>query len=593
MSEPTTLNELFRSRRERWPDKPLLFERGEDGVWSSLTYSEVGDRAERLARGLASLGVSRGDRVGLLCENRTAWALSDLAIAMLGAVNVPLYVTSPKAQLIHILRDAGAVALICSTEELLVRGRAVREAVEPLETLIVIDEARLEGDREHTVAAVEAAGEGSSLDVAAIAADVKGEELASLIYTSGTTGEPKGVMLTHHNFTSNAVDTTKSLPLNENDRHLSFLPLCHAFERTAGWYLMMTVGAEIWYVPSVDVVVDRLSEIRPTIFISVPRLYEKVRDKVVEKINARGLGGRIARWAYKQARKDGDARLADRSNPTPKAGIAWKLADKLLMKKIRNRFGGRIRFMCSGGAPLPPDVWRFFYDMRLHILEGYGLTETSPIVAINQPTHFEPGTVGPLIANVEARIADDGEVLIKGPCNMQGYFGMSEATAEVFDGEWLKTGDLGSYENGFLAITGRKKEILVTSGGKNVAPAGLEALFKSDPLIAECVVCGDGKNYLSALIVPDWDALVRWATERGKDCGDRGALCSDEDVRALFRERLDGLSGELARYETIKRFCLLADEFTQEDGLLTPTMKVRRKAIYARYQAEIEALYDH
>jgi long-chain acyl-CoA synthetase len=433
------------------------------------------------------------------------------------------------------------------------------------------------------------AREQANLDIAAIARTVMPQALATLIYTSGTTGEPKGVMLSHDNLASNALDTSTVLPLDERDRHMSFLPLCHAFERTAGYYLMVAIGAEIWFVPRIDDVVARLAEVQPTIFISVPRLYEKVRDAVSDKIGrAAGLAGVLGRWALRQARLSGARRLAGQRDRS----YAHWIADRLVLRKIRARFGGRMRIMCSGGAALPQDVWRFFFDIGMLILEGYGLTETSPVVSINQPERLRPGTVGPLIPRVQARIAEDGEVLIKGPCVMQGYYNQPAATRAVIDDQgWLATGDLGRYEDGFLAITGRKKELLVLNNGKNVAPVPLEARFRAIPLVAECVVCGEGYNYLTALIVPDFPQLETWAAAQGLSCEPRSALLEHPLVLARYRQAIDDLSGDLAPYEQIKKFALLADELTQAAGLLTPTLKVRRGKVYEQYQAMIEKLY--
>ncbi len=586
--DPRTINELIARRCAAWPDKPVQFVR-RDGAWVPTTYGELGRRIERVARGLDALGVKKGDRVAILCENRPEWAVYDLAILALGAASVPIYVSLTPPQVGYVLADAGARVACTSGVELATKLREACAHGAQLDAIVCADPVSGAVAPLVSLAALEAKGEASTLDVRARAAEARPEDLASLIYTSGTTGNPKGVMLTHANFATNACDAAIALEIGPTDRHVSFLPLCHVFERTAGHYLMLHLGAEIWYVPAIDQVVNQLPEIRPTLFISVPRLYEKIRDAMTAKIAAKpGIGGLIARWALRVGHRRTARVLAGRRGWS----VAWWLADRLVLSKLRARFGGRVKKMCSGGAGLPVPIWRFFHDIGLVILEGYGLTETSPVVSINLPHRYKPGTVGPPIRRVEVKIAADGEILVRGPNVMRGYFNRPEDTARAINAEgWFATGDIGELDSdGFLKITDRKKDLLVTSGGKNVAPQVLEGHFKTDAFIGEFVVCGDARHYLTAIVVPDFAVLEPWARDRGLPT-DKDSLVRHPDVLALYRARIDALSGTIARYEQIKRFALVATDFSVASGLVTPTMKVRRREVYTRFAKEIEEMY--
>lgn len=592
MTQENTLTEVFRNRVAKFGDKPLLFRKEQDG-WKSLSYNDLLSTVQQTSAGLHALGLRKGDRVGLIAENRPEWAISDLSIMCLGAINVPIYVTSTSPQIQYILENSGCSALFVSHHELLAKIRQIRDQLPELATVIIFDPPGELNEGEISLADLQSkAAQASEFDFNEATSSLTANSLASLIYTSGTTGPPKGVMLSHGNFTSNVISAGEVIPIGPEDRHLSFLPLCHAFERTAGWYMMLNKGVEIWYAESIEQVVPSLEEVRPTIFMSVPRLYEKVHNAVLSKMDAAsGLKGKMARWALAVAHRHSDRLLADK----PVGGwlaFQHKLADKLVLSKVRGRFGGRVKMMCSGGAALSPIVARFFFDVGLLILEGYGLTETSPVACINRPDAFRFGTVGPVIPGVEISIAEDCEILIRGPNIMQGYFKNETATQEVIDEDgWFHSGDVGKIENGFLKITDRKKDLLVTSGGKNVAPQVLENIFKTAPLISEFVVCGDSRNYLTALIVPDFDNLRAWAKQNGITASGRPELLSSDQVTAEYRRCIDEMSKPLARYETIKKFTLLPEEFSLEAGQLTPTMKVKRKAVYTQFDAQIQAMY--
>ncbi len=494
----------------------------------------------------------------------------------------------------YILENSGARAIFVSTPELLETVRGIRDQLPALKTVICFDPPAEMRQGELSLASLQEQGKAAEgFEFEQRSGAVTADSLASLIYTSGTTGQPKGVMLTHGNFASNVIASGVAIPLGSEDRHLSFLPLCHAFERTAGWYMMLHKGVEIWYAASIEQVIPCLPEVRPTIFMSVPRLYEKVHTAVTAKMaSATGLKGKLARWAMRTAMIRSDVVLAGKPVGTL-LGIKHAIADKLVLSKVRDRFGGRVKMMCSGGAALSPIVARFFFDVGLLILEGYGLTETSPVACINRPDNFRFGTVGPTIPDVEVSIAADGEILIRGPNIMRGYYNNEAATKEVIDADgWFYSGDVGVIEDGLLRITDRKKDLLVTSGGKNVAPQVLENLFKTDMMVGEFVVCGDARNYLTALIVPDFANLGAWAGAQGLDTQDRAALLRSDQVNGMYRERIDALSEQLARYETIKKFTLLSEEFTIEAGHLTPTMKVRRKAVNEQFREQIDQMYS-
>jgi long-chain acyl-CoA synthetase len=593
-----TLCDLFYASVDNYR-KPEHLKAKVDGQWRGWSSEEFRTAVEELSLGLRALGVEKGDRVAILSENRPEWALSDLAALTAGAVDVPIYSTLTAAQVKYILEDSQAKVVFVSS---VLQARKVAEVRAQLpqlkhfvrmaggtdfpEGFVSLDEVREKG--RPALAADPRA-------VRARAAEVKADDLATLIYTSGTTGDPKGVMLVHSNIVSNVAAARQVFNVfGHEDVALSFLPLCHIFERMAGYYMMLDVGATIAYAESVEAVPANMAEVRPTVMCSVPRLYEKMYARVLEKVAGDPpQRQKIFHWAIGVGRDLFRARAERRS-----AGLGTRLqglvADKLVFGKIRARTGGRLKVFVSGGAPLSREINEFFGSVGLQILEGYGLTETSPVITCNRPDRFKPGTVGLPLPGVEVKIAEDGEILTRGPHVMKGYYNKPQATAEAIDGEgWFHTGDVGVIDGeGFLTITDRKKDLIVTSGGKNIAPQPIENVLKASPLIGEVVMIGDRRNFPSALVVPSFEALEKWARDKGISAASREELVQRPEVVALYEQTVRDLTPHLAPFERIKKVALLTREFTLEAGELTPTLKVKRRVIEKKYKDVIDRIYD-
>lgn len=597
--EPGTLVDLFLDALERHRDEPARLVRGPDGTWASLTHGEVGDRVREMALGLRSLGYGRGDRVAIVSDTRLEWALADFALVTAGAVSVPVYPSLPPDQTRYVLEDAGARAVFVEDREQLEKVGAIRDDLPDLERVFAFEGADDGNGDVLSLDGLRDEGRRAGPDLPGSweehARETAPGDLATLIYTSGTTGAPKGVMLSHDNFHSNVEMSHRVLPLEENDVALSWLPLSHVFERMSGHYLMWSQGVTVAYAESVDTVARDMKEARPTVMTAVPRLYEKVVERAEAAARA---GGAIKARIFAWARAVGEAR-AGRELAGEAVGpwlmLRYALADLLVFRKLRARTGGRIRHFISGGAPLPPEVGKFFFAAGLPVLEGYGLTETSPVVCVNPGERPKLGTVGPPIPETEVRVADDGEVLVRGPQVMQGYYRNEEATAETLDEDgWLRTGDVGELdEDGFLTITDRKKDIIVTAGGKNVAPQNIENAFKAHcPLASQMMVYGDQRKYLTALITLNQEAAEAWAKERRIAYADFADLTQKEEVRSEVQRHLDEVNRQLASYETVKKFAILPKDFDQESGELTPTMKVKRKVCTEKYREILEGLYE-
>ena len=592
---PGTLNQLFFNAVERY-DRPDALQEKIDGKYQPVSHRTLAERVRRTALGLRALGVQRGDRVGLLSTNRPEWAIADFGCLTAQLADVPIYPTLPAEQIAYILRDAGAVAIFVSDATQLAKITEVRAQLPALKHVITFEKSRSAG-ADFTLGEIEARGKAAETPEAVEryrkdALDVQPHELATIIYTSGTTGAPKGVMLTHDNLFSNVEASRQVLPFGPGEVSLSFLPLSHIFERMAGHYLMISVGASIAYAESNETVPNNLVEVRPSFVLSVPRLYEKFYARVLENALAGGaVKKRIFFWARSVADKWSERTLAGRS-PGVLIGMQYRIAQRLVFSKLRERMGGRLRVFVSGGAPLAPEINRFFYSAGLMILEGYGLTETSPVIAVNTPEHFRIGTVGKPIAGTEVRIAPDGEILARGPGIMKGYYNNPDATAEAIDAEgWFHTGDIGELRNGFLAITDRKKDIIVTAGGKNIAPQPIENSVKTNKYVSQAVMIGDKRKYPVILIVPNFDQLEKWAHRAGILVADRAQLLAFPAVKAkMEREVTSALSG-LARFEMPKKIALLEHDFSIERGELTPTLKVKRRVIDKQYKDLIDSLY--
>jgi long-chain acyl-CoA synthetase len=591
-----TLAELFLKAAGYGKPDCLLHKVG--GTYQPVSTAELVDRVRRVARGLADLGVQPGDRVALMAENGPHWPIIDFATLCSGAVLVPIYPTLLPDQAAYIARDCGAKVVFVETPAHLAGLLSQTEQTPEIEKYVLIKDAGAAGagGGDPRVVHLSQIYAQAGMDGAALeqkARTVEPQDLATFVYTSGTTGQPKGVMLTHANITSNMLAGLEALGLEGRFTALSFLPLSHSFERTVD-YCYFYIGVTIAYAESVATVAQNLQEVKPHVFVSVPRVYEKVLAKVQENVAASsGTKQKIFAWAERVGREALPWRLR-LQRPPGLLGLKMALADRLVFAKIRERLGGRFEFAISGGAPLGRDVAEFFWAAGVAIYEGYGLSETSPVISANSKSHVKLGTVGRPIPGVAVEIAADGEILARGPNIMQGYWNLPQATAEVIDGAgWFHTGDIGEIDDdGFLRITDRKKELIVNAYGKNVAPAPIENSLKSSPFIGQAVVIGDRRKFLSALLVPEFDHLKAWAAKQGIPTGDVAALLADPRVRALYESEVETVNKGLAHYEKLAAWDLLPAEFTLETGELTPTQKVKRRVVYQKYGTVIDRLYE-
>ncbi len=573
--------------------RPDAFRHKVGGRYRDISHGEVYARVSALACALGSLNVGKRDRVAILSENRIEWVIADLAILSCGGVNVPLYATLPANQIEYMLRDSEARAIFVSSRSQLAKIDSIRGRLPELQHIVVFD---AEASDNGALSLESVISDGRALaagaDFRAMVGAVDKSDWASIIYTSGTTGEPKGAILSHGNFMSNVRQSLEVYDLNPSDTCLSFLPLSHVFERMAGFYTMMTAGVSIAFAESIETVPENLREVSPTVVCSVPRVYEKMYARVLDSVAKSPAARRsLFWWAIGVGRAYMAASLAGGAGTWLSA--KRRLARALVLKKLEARMGGRLRFFISGGAPLAREIAEFFNAAGIRIMEGYGLTETSPVVALNTFENFRLGTVGKPLPGVEVRVAEDGEILVRGDNVMQGYFKKPEATAEALAGGWFHTGDIGHLDaDGFLVITDRKKDLIATAGGKKLAPQPIEARLKRNPLVTEAMLIGDRRPFIVALIIPNFERLVAWASENGIAHEDRARLLSAPAVRELFQKMIDGVNGDLAQFERVKGFTLLSGELTIDDGHLTPTLKVRRRMVEKTYRNEIESMYQ-
>ena len=594
-SAPGTLNRLFFDAVQKY-DKPDALQVKAGGQFRPITHRVLAERVRRTALGLRALGINPGDRVAILSENRPEWAIADYGCLTAGIADVAIYPNLPPDQIAYILRDSGSSGIFVSTAAQAEKVREIRGQCPALKVVIGFDATRAQ-DTDLTMTELEAKGAAAETadSIAAYrrAAElVRPDDLATLIYTSGTTGEPKGVMLTHDNIYSNVMAGAAQVPFAGDDTCLSFLPLSHIFERMAGHYLMLHTGTSIAYAESIDTVPIDMQLVKPTIVLSVPRLYEKMYARVLENALAGGaVKKRIFFWARNVADRWATERLAGKE-PGAVLGMQYGLAQRLVFSKLKARTGNRLRYFVSGGAPLAPEINKFFYAAGLVILEGYGLTETSPVIAVNTPAAFRIGTVGKPVPGVEVMIASDGEICTRGPHVMKGYYNKPHETAEAIDVQgWFHTGDIGELQDGFLRITDRKKDIIATAGGKKIAPQPIENKVKTNKYVSQAVMIGDKRKFPILLIVPNWEQLEKWARYKNLIWTDRAQLLQMPTVRAkMEKEVAEELQG-LARFEMPKKIGLLENDFSIERGELTPTLKVKRRVIDQAYKPLIDALY--
>ena len=593
---------MFFDQVERYGDqRAMMVKRG--GRYVDISWNEWAEHVRCIAAGLLSRGFQPGDKIALLSENRPEWAFVDFGVLSMGGADVPVYPTNRPKQIAYLVNNSEAGIIFVSTEEQLRKVLEIKETCPLLKTVVVFDQAvddvLLADENVITLDFLEAEGKAWIQDhpgkLEEIREKIKPDDLATIIYTSGTTGDPKGVMLTHHNFYSNCQGCLARVQVSRDDIALSHLPLSHVLERQAGYYLMVCGGATIAYAEAIDTVPQNMEEVGPTIMVSVPRLFEKIYAKIYDAaVQSSGLKKKLMFWAFGIADK---IAACKEEKKAPSGFLAWQygLAKKLVFSKMGEKLGGRLRFFVSGGAPLPKKIAEFFYATGYYILEGYGLTETSPVLAVNTPEELKFGTVGKVIPEVQVKIAEDGEILAKGPNITQGYYKNPQATAEAFVDGWFCTGDIGNLDDeGYLSITDRKKDLIVTAGGKNIAPQHLENLLKMDEYISEVMLYGDKQRFISALVVPDFENLERYALSHDILYTDIRGLLEDPEIIRLYEQRFRKVheENEIPGYEQVKKFILLDSDFSMDDEEITPTMKLRRKIVTAKYQQQLDALYE-
>jgi long-chain acyl-CoA synthetase len=583
---------LLFAQAERLAGRPFLWQK-QAGIWQATSYGEAGKQAACLARALIGLGVEAGDRIALVSESRPEWPIADVAIMAAGAITVPPYITNTTADHAHILTDSGAKGVIVSTAALAERLLPAALESPDVRFVIVMEDgapAQTTLFRQFSWAEAMRRGAERSDDIAARVAALKRDDTACLIYTSGTGGRPRGVMLSHRAILHNcrgAHDVLQEVGLDD-EVFLSFLPLSHSYEHTAGQFFPIAIGAQIYYAESIDKLVDNMAEARPTLMMAVPRLYEVMHQRILRGVEkTSGLRRRLFEAALRLGRK--------RYELPRQMSVAERLTDLacdlLVRRKAARRFGGRLKAFVSGGAALNADIGLFFTALGVRILQGYGQTEAAPVVSVNRPRRVKIHTVGPPLADTEVKIADDGEILVRGELVMNGYWRDPEGTAAALRDGWLHTGDIGAIDgDGYLRITDRKKDIIVLSGGDNVSPARVEGFLLLRPEIAQAMVVGDKRPHLVALLVPDAEFARKWAKENGAD-GDLAALAGNGAFHRALAAAVDGVNGMLSSIEKIRRFALADGPFTIENEMLTPSLKIRRHKIRERYGAALDALY--
>ncbi len=543
-----TLNDIFFNAVAANLPRILTYKQG--GQWKDISSQELYRQVTAVARALQAWGLGRGDHVAILSENRPEWQIADFACLLLGIVDVPIYATLPADQIIYLLNNSEARAIFVSTQEQLQKVLQIRQQTK-IEKIVLMED-------------------------------------ATIIYTSGTTGTPKGAMLTHGNIASNISFSLRDFGSGTTDLSISYLPLSHITARHLDYYCLQC-GVTLAYCPHLEDLPQTLMEARPTLLVSVPRVYEKVYNKVLIETR-HGIKHRIYEWAMKVGRAHREEIL---SGKTP-SSLQWKLANTLFFSKVRKGFGGRARAFISGGAPLGIDLATWFADIGIVILQGYGLTETSPVIAINTPEANRLGTVGKKLPNVEVKIAEDGELLVRGPSIFHGYWKLPQETQDAFADGWFKTGDIASLDaDGFLSITDRKKDLIKTSGGKFIAPQPLENVLKANPLVSQAAIIGDRRKFPAVIIAPHFPVLENWAKENNVSFSSHAQLITNPRVQELYEGIIEALNQKLAQFEKLKKVLLVPDEFSIATGELTPSLKLKRRFVEKKYQSQIDALYSN
>lgn len=595
LAEPATLADVFLRAATEF-NLPDALNYKQDGEWKPIASTEIVGRAEHIALGLCAAGLRKGDRAAILAANSPEWTLADAGCQFAGVIDVPIYTTLADESVRYIVEDSAARVMFLQDREMYHRIQPVLKECDSIEKYILFSDEPIDDKRVIPLRRLEALGaELQQRDprlAHTLRKAVKPDDIATLIYTSGTTGEPKGVMLTHTNLISNVLDASEKYAFSGVDTSLSVLPLSHVFERT-GMYVYIRFGMRVFYAESIEKVPDNLREVRPTIFIGVPRIFEKVFERARLKAAQSGrVNGLIFDWATDVAKEYATAAGSDLPIPialSAKHGVA----DKTVFAKLREFFGGRLRHCITGGAALSDEIFLIFTGAGISIMQGYGLTETSPVISSNNPAAVRVGTVGKPIRNVRVRIAADGEIEVKGPGVMKGYYHKDKATADAFtpDG-WFRTGDIGELDqDGYLKITDRKKELFKTSGGKYIAPSPIEQMLRGSRFVNQAVLIGNERKFPAALIVPNFEMLESYAELKGLDIKTPMEFCNDPRIIDLFARQIEKMTATLGQFEKIKKFALLDRELTIENGELTPTLKVRRRIVDEKYRDVIEALY--
>ena len=577
-----TLNEIFFAVVDRNSDRVVLTREGE--AWQPISSAQIRSWVYSTARQLQAWGIGKGDRVIILSENRVEWPIADYATLLLGAVVVPIYATTTSEQVLYVLQNSESRIAFVSSRQQYEKLAAIREQTS-LERVIVMDDAPELSDAIHMQSFLREGDDDPDPELDAIGTAIEPDDLATLIYTSGTTGTPKGVMLTHGNIASNVSVSLDMFDLGQDDLSISYLPLSHITARHVD-YALQYHNIPYAYCPGIDDLARTMREVKPTIIVAVPRVYEKVYNQVQHKMH--GVKGALFKWALKVGAANRETILRGET-PT---SLSWKLANALVFSKVRHGLGGRARVFVSGGAPLGKEIATWYADIGIRIHEGYGLTETSPVIAVNNPIYHRLGSVGKPVSNVEIKIAPDGELLVRGPSVFKGYWKMPEETANAFEDGWFKTGDVASLdEDGFLSITDRKKDLIKTSGGKFIAPQPIENSLKANLLVSEAALLGDKRKFPAVLIVPNFAELEEWAQHHGVKFSTHRELVRSPHVQSLYEGIVEELNRNLAQYEKLKKVLVIHAELSIADGTLTPSMKLRRRHLEERYRKEIDALY--